>query len=89
VGDDTEVFVGLDVAKARHAMAIGEGGRQGDVRIFCQLSHASSYASSYTSRVGSDAGPLGIGSNFGASFIRCPILLLASHHVCPRIIGHL
>jgi hypothetical protein len=29
---NTEGFAGFDVAKARHAVAIAEGGRQGDVR---------------------------------------------------------
>lgn len=33
----TEVFVGLDVAKARHAVAIAEDGRQGEVRYFGEI----------------------------------------------------
>lgn len=32
VGDDNEVFVGLDVAKVRHAVAVAEDGRGGEVR---------------------------------------------------------
>jgi len=28
----TEIFVGLDVAKSRHAVAVAEDGRQGEVR---------------------------------------------------------
>jgi transposase len=32
MGKNTEVFVGLDVAKARHAVAVAEEGRQGEVR---------------------------------------------------------
>lgn len=33
----TEVFVGLDVAKARHAVAVAEDGRQGEVRYFGEI----------------------------------------------------
>jgi hypothetical protein len=28
---NSEVFIGLDVAKARHAVAVAEDGRQGEV----------------------------------------------------------
>ena len=34
---DTEVFVGLDVAKLRHAVAIAESGRTGEVRFFGEI----------------------------------------------------
>lgn len=33
----TEVFVGLDVAKARHAVAVAEDGRQGEVRYIGEI----------------------------------------------------
>ena len=33
----TEVFVGLDVAKLRHAVAIAENGRDGEVRFFGEV----------------------------------------------------
>jgi transposase len=33
----TEVFVGLDVAKLRHAAAIAEAGREGEVRFFGEI----------------------------------------------------
>lgn len=33
----TEVFVGVDVAKARHAVAVAEGGRQGEVRYLGEI----------------------------------------------------
>jgi transposase len=33
----TEVFVGLDVAKARHAVAVAEDGRQGEVRYLGEI----------------------------------------------------
>ena len=33
----TEVFVGLDVAKARHAVAVAEEGRQGEVRYIGEI----------------------------------------------------
>jgi transposase len=37
VGDDNEVFVGLDVAKARHAVAVAEDGRRGEVRFLGEI----------------------------------------------------
>src|SRR3954466_8760920 len=33
----TQVFVGLDVAKARHAVAVAEDGRQGEVRYLGEI----------------------------------------------------
>jgi hypothetical protein len=33
----TEVFVGLDVAKTRHAVAVAEEGRQGEVRYIGEI----------------------------------------------------
>ena len=33
----TEVFVGLDVAKARHAVAVAEEGRQGGARYIGEI----------------------------------------------------
>ncbi len=32
MGEQAETFVGLDVAKAKHAVAIAEEGRTGEVR---------------------------------------------------------
>jgi hypothetical protein len=37
VGQHSEVFVGLDVAKARHAVAIAEDGRQGEIRFLGEI----------------------------------------------------
>jgi transposase len=37
VEQHTDVFVGLDVAKARHAVAIAEDGRSGEVRYFGEI----------------------------------------------------
>jgi transposase len=37
VKQDSEVFVGLDVAKARHAVAIAEDGRQGEIRFLGEI----------------------------------------------------
>lgn len=34
---DSEVFVGLDVAKARHAVAIAEDGRRGEIRFIGEI----------------------------------------------------
>ena len=33
----TEIFVGLDVAKSRHAVAVAEDGRQGEVRYLGEI----------------------------------------------------
>jgi len=33
----TEVFIGLDVAKARHAVAVAEDGRNGEVRYWGEI----------------------------------------------------
>jgi transposase len=33
----TEVFIGIDVAKARNAIAIADGGRGGEVRFFGEV----------------------------------------------------
>jgi transposase len=37
MGDNSEVFVGLDVAKSKNAVAIAEGGRTGEVRYFGEI----------------------------------------------------
>jgi transposase len=37
VEQHTDVFVGLDVAKARHAVAIAEDGRSGEIRYFGEI----------------------------------------------------
>ncbi len=35
--EHSEIFVGLDVATTRHAVAVAEGGRQGEVRYFGEI----------------------------------------------------
>ena len=37
MGEDTQVFVGIDVAKLRNAFAIAEPGRDGEVRYFGEV----------------------------------------------------
>ena len=37
VEQDSEVFVGLDVAKARYAVAVAEDGRSGEVRYLGEI----------------------------------------------------
>lgn len=37
MGEDTQVFVGIDVAKLRNAVAIAESGRDGEVRYFGEV----------------------------------------------------
>jgi len=34
VVDCSEIFVGMDVSKDRHAVAVAEGGRDGEVRYY-------------------------------------------------------
>ncbi len=38
MGEQFEAFVGLDVAKAKHAVAIAEEGRTGEVRYLGEVS---------------------------------------------------
>ena len=37
MGKHSEIFVGLDVAKAKNAVAIAEGGRNGEVRYLGEI----------------------------------------------------
>lgn len=37
MGDCSEIFVGIDVSKARNAIAIADGGRDGEVRFFGEV----------------------------------------------------
>ena len=40
VGDHSEAFVGFDTSKLRHAVAIAEGGRTGEVRFLGEIENA-------------------------------------------------
>jgi transposase len=35
--EEAEIFIGLDVAKVKHAVAIAEEGRSGEVRYFGEI----------------------------------------------------
>ncbi len=37
VDEHSEIYVGLDVAKARHAVAVADGERQGEVRYLGEI----------------------------------------------------
>lgn len=37
MGDPTEIFIGIDVAKARNAIAVADGGRGGKVRFIGEV----------------------------------------------------
>ena len=37
VGEDSTVFVGIDAAKAKHAVAVAEPGRRGEVRYLGEI----------------------------------------------------
>ena len=70
MGKHSEVFVAFDVAKKKHAVAIAEGGRTGEVRFFGDVENSSlpiertvkRLASRYDRlRVCYEAGPTGYG----------------------------
>jgi hypothetical protein len=44
MGENSEVFIGLDVSKDSHAVAIAEAGREGEVRSFGEIGSPSSTA---------------------------------------------
>lgn len=67
---DSEVFVGLDVAKARHAVAVAGAGRQGEVRYIGEVDAAPSAVSRMAAKLAKrhgrlhfcyEAGPTGYG----------------------------
>ncbi|TIS86030.1 MAG: IS110 family transposase, partial [Mesorhizobium sp.] len=37
MAEDKDFYVGVDVSKAKHAIAIAEGGREGEVRYFGEI----------------------------------------------------
>jgi transposase len=37
MGEYSEAFVAFDVAKAKHAVAIAESGREGEIRFFGEI----------------------------------------------------
>ena len=37
MGEDSIVYVGVDVSKNKHAIAVAEGGRTGEVRYFGEI----------------------------------------------------
>jgi transposase len=70
VNQDCEVFVGLDVAKARHAVAIAEDGRQGEIRYIGEMDADPTSVRRLVGRLGKrharlhfcyEAGPTGYG----------------------------
>jgi transposase len=70
MGKYSEVFVGIDTAKNKHAVAVADGGRDGEVRYFGEIDSApvtvervlKKLASKYEKvRVCYEAGPTGYG----------------------------
>jgi transposase len=70
VADHSEVFVGLDVAKARNAVAMAEAGRGGEVRFLGEIDNTPEAASRLARKLGQrygrvhfcyEAGPTGYG----------------------------
>jgi transposase len=68
--EDTEVIIGLDVAKAHHAVAIAEDGRRGEVRFLVEIDAAPTSVRRLVSRLEKhhtrlhfcyEAGPTGYG----------------------------
>lgn len=70
MGQSTEVFVGIDVAKARNAVAIADGGRGGEVRYLGEIDASAESMRRFVKRLASkydrvhfcyEAGPTGYG----------------------------
>jgi transposase len=70
MGDHSEVFVGIDTSKARNAIAIAEGGREGEVRFFGEIEASEAAVTKFVRRLASrherltfcyEAGPTGYG----------------------------
>jgi transposase len=70
MGQSTEVFVGLDVAKARNAVAVADGDRGGEVRYLEEIDASAESMRCFVKRLASkydhvhfcyEAGPTGYG----------------------------
>src|SRR5689334_8212197 len=70
VDQDSEVFVGLDVAKGSHAVAVADGGRTGEVRYLGEIGSDPAYGRRLVARLENrherlhfcyEAGPTGYG----------------------------
>jgi transposase len=70
MADHSEVFVGIDVSKSRHSVAIAEGGRGGEVRFYGEIEADEAAVRKLVRRLGAkgsrltfcyEAGPTGYG----------------------------
>lgn len=70
MGDCTEVFVGIDTAKMRNAIAVAEGGRGGEVRFLGEVGASADAMRKVVQRIAArherahfcyEAGPTGYG----------------------------
>ncbi len=70
MGDYSEVFIGIDVAKVRNAIAIAEAGREGEIRFFGEVDASDANMRRVIQRIASkyakahfcyEAGPTGYG----------------------------
>jgi len=70
MGEDSEVFVGIDTSKLRHAVAIAQGGRGGEVRFLGEIEATDAAVTKLVRRLAAkhgklffcyEAGPTGYG----------------------------
>jgi transposase len=52
----SEIFVGIDTAKRRHAIAIAEAGRNGEVRYLGEIDSAPAAVERFIKKLGSRSG---------------------------------
>ncbi len=90
MGNDSEVFVGVDASKLRHAVAIAEGGRTGEVRFLGEIETSEAAVAKLVRRLASrhgklvfcyEAGPTGYGLHR-----QITALSHACHVVAPSLI---
>ena len=75
MGDNSEVFIGLDVAKAKNAVAIAEAGRRGEVRYLGEIDNTPEATRHLIAKLSKRYkklafGPTGYGVNAGLIFHR-------------------
>ena len=63
MADDSEVFVGIDTSKLRNAVAIAEGGRNGEVRYLGEIENTEAATTSPAGQPRARATAAGAGSS--------------------------
>jgi transposase len=80
--EHSEVYVGLDVAKARHAVAIAEGGRQGEVSYLGEIDADTASVRRMVSRLEKRRGRLHFFCEAGPTGYGLYRQIIAMGHVC-------